>query len=407
MNRLFNNQTENRLSVTQLTWIKIWIIMVFFGLTIRLVAAPHSIEFEEQYLTAWTSLLERIQWTAANIEAKSFPSLADNFTGEWEVNENPGWTGGFWVGMLWLAYEKTGENIYLNWAQSWNDVIFGYEDEDNHDRGMVYFYSSIRGYELTGNQIYWNSAFQAARQLVKMQEKNSWVIPQNMKNRENIIIDTMMNIQLLWWAYSKSDTTDPFKNRYLKVSLEQSEKTLHDFIREDGSTWQSVHYDTITGEIIKKHTHQGFADSSCWSRGESWGLYGFLKAYQATGRSEFLNASIKIGDYIIKHLPEDGVPWYDYDDPGRVKDTSAGAIAAAGFLQLSEVIVDPRSKAKYEATGRRILSSLIINHLSNFVDKESPPGILRNGCYQIFKNADSETIWGDYYLMEALSILLF
>jgi len=390
-----------------MTWIKIWITIVFFGLTTGLSAAPHSIEFEAQYLNAWTSLLERIQWTAKNIETNSFPSLGDNITGVWEVSENPGWTGGYWVGMLWLAYEKTGESIYLNWAQSWNDAILGYENENNHDRGMVYFYSSVSGYELTGNQIYWNSAFKAARQLVKMQEKNSRVIPQNMKDRENIIIDTMMNLQLLWWAHSQSDATDQFKNHSLEVGVEQSEKTLYDFIREDGSTWQSVHYDTITGEIIKKHTHQGFADSSCWSRGESWGLYGFLKAYQATGRREFLNAAIKIGDYIIKHLPEDGVPWYDYDDPGRIKDTSAGAIAAAGFLQLAEVVADSVSKAKYETLGKRMLNCLISNHLSNFDDKTNPPGILRNGCYQIFKNADSETIWGDYYLMEALSILLF
>ena len=407
MKCLFNNQRKIRISATQLTWIKIWIVIVFFSLTIQLLATPGSTEYEEQYLKAWTSLLERIQWTAANIEQQSFPSLADNITGVWEVNENPGWTGGFWVGMLWLAYEKTREDVYLDWAQLWNDAILGYEDENNHDRGMVYFYSSVRGYELTGNQIYWNSTFQAARQLVGMQEKNSRVIPQNMKDRENIIIDTMMNLQLLWWAYDQSDSNDPFKDRYLKVALEQSEITLRDFIRDDGSTWQSVHYDTITGAIIKKHTHQGFADSSCWSRGESWGLYGFLKAYQATDLSKYFDASIKIGDYIIKYLPEDGVPWYDYDDPGRVKDTSAGAIAASGFLQLSEMVVDPGLKAKYEATGRKILNSLITNHLSNFVDKSSPPGILRNGCYQIFKNADSETIWGDYYLMEALSILLF
>jgi len=333
--------------------------------------------------------------------------LADNASGKWEVFEKPGWTGGFWVGMLWLAYEKTGEHKYLKWANSWNDATIGYEQENNHDRGFVYYYSSKYGYELTGDERYYKSTIKAAQKLVNMFQSKAKVIPQNLKNPDNVIIDTMMNLQLLWWAFINAKKKDPYKELYKQTAVDHATTTMHDFLREDGSTWQSVHYDTLTGNIIKKHTHQGFADSSCWARGQSWGLYGFAKAYEATANTDFLNSAIFLGEYIISNLPEDNVPWYDYNAPGKYKDTSAGAIAASAFFELSSIVKDSTQKLRYHQTGLQILKSLITKHLTPFVDSEGPSGILRNGCYQIFKNANSETIWGDYYLMEAIAQVIF
>jgi len=359
------------------------------------------------YSQAWETMLDRIEWTIQHIDDGYFPMLADNVTGEWETYRSPKWTGGFWVGMLWMAYEKTGKEKYLEWAKAWNDSMLGYEKEENHDRGFVYFNSSVYAYKLTKNPRYRYSAYQAARQLVEMFQSSSGIIPQNLKDKENVIIDTMMNLQLLWWAHVNADESDDMGDAYRDVALMHARTTLADFIRDDSSTWQSVHYDTSTGEIIQKHTHQGYSDSSCWSRGQSWGLYGFLKAYEATGNVAFLDAAKALGEYIIVHLPDDGVPWYDYDDPGKYKDTSAGAIAASAFLQLSKVVTDSDASTKYHGVGRQMVADLIKGHLTPFVGTDNPPGILRNGCYQIFKNADSETIWGDFYLMEALAELVF
>ena len=359
------------------------------------------------YTQAWDVLLQRIDWTVRHIDTTHFPMLADNITGEWETYDNPKWTGGFWVGMLWLAYEHTNNPKYLKYAQIWNDEILGYEQENNHDRGFVYYYSSVFGYRLVNDERYRQSAFKAAQKLVDMFQSGCGVIPQNLKDKKNVIIDTMMNLQLLWWAYSNAEDTDSYKKLYRQVATDHSNTTLKDFIREDGSTWQSVHYDAISGAVIKKHTHQGFSDSSCWSRGQSWGLYGFTKAYEVTGNEDFLKTAIKIGEYIINNLPEDGVPWYDYNDPGKYKDSSAGAIAATGFYQLSKVVQDSLSKNRYENIGRQMIISLIQGYLTPFAGESSPPGILQKGCYQIFRNASSETIWGDYYLMEALAQVIF
>jgi len=359
------------------------------------------------YKQAWEAMLSRIDWTVEHLPEGHFPMLGDNETGEWEAYKVPKWTGGFWVGMLWLAYEKTGDNKYLDWAHRWNQAILGFEKEDNHDRGFVYYYSSVYGYRLTGDESYYRSGILAANKLVEMFDRKSGMIPQHQKDKSNIIIDTMVNLPLLWWASVQQNEDTSRREQYRKVAITQAKNTMQDFIRDDGSTWQSVHYDTLTGKIIKKHTHQGFTDSSCWSRGQSWGLYGFIEAYRATGLSEFLESAIKLGDYIINHLPSNGVPWYDYDDPGRFKDTSAGAIAAAAFLNLSGIVTADSDKEKYNEAAYHILNGLIANHLTPFADQNGPTGILRNGCYQIFNNADSETIWGDYYLMEALGKVVF
>jgi len=388
---------------------KILIIPVFCISIISCIKTQDGIPVKELdiYAQAWDVLLQRIDWTVQHIDTTHFPMLADNITGEWETYASPKWTGGFWVGMLWLAYEHTNNQKYLKYAQIWNDEILGYEQENNHDRGLVYYYSSVFGYRLVNNERYRQSAFKAAQKLVDMFQSESSVIPQNIKDKENVIIDTMMNLQLLWWAFSNANDTDPYKELYRQVAIDQSNTTLKDFIREDGSTWQSVHYDATSGVVIKKHTHQGFSDSSCWSRGQSWGLYGFTKAYEVTGNEDFLKTAVKIGEYIINNLPEDGVPWYDYNDSGKYKDSSAGAIAASGFLQLSKVVQNSLSKNRYENIGRQMIISLIQGYLTPFVGEDSPPGILQKGCYQIFRNASSETIWGDYYLMEALAQVIF
>ncbi len=386
--------------------ILLFILILFLG-SCRLKQNVVILHNSEIYKQAWEAMLQRIEWTSEHIGDSQFAMLADNFTGEWETFENPNWTGGFWVGMLWLAYERTKETKYLQYARTWNDAILGYEQENNHDRGFVYYYSSVYGYKLTGETRYFESAFQAAKKLVSMFQSNSKVIPQNLNDKQNVIIDTMVNLQLLWWAHANAEESDPFKQLYKQVAISHAQQTLNNFIRNDGSTWQSVHFDSTTGKIIKKHTHQGYADSTCWSRGQSWGLYGFLKAYEATGNIDFLNVAIILAEYIITNLPDDGIPWYDYDDPGKKKDTSAGAIAASAFIQLSKIVTDSVAQIKYFNTGKHIIENLIHNHLTPFVGKGSPPGILRNGCYQIFKNSDSETIWGDYYFMEALTFILF
>ena len=79
---------------------------------------------------------------------------------------------------------------------------------------------------------------------------------------------------------------------------------------------------------------------SSWARGQAWGLYGYTMTYRLTKDERFLEQAEKIAGFLLNHpnLPEDGVPYWDFDAPGipdEPRDVSAAAIMASALYELS------------------------------------------------------------------------
>jgi len=217
-------------------------------------------------------------------------------------------------------------------------------------------------------------------------------------------IDTMMNLPLLWWAARKSGDA-----RYAVVAAAHAATTRRHFFRPDGSTYHMVVYGRAPGAVCRKATFQGHAPESCWARGQSWAICGFAIAYRETRDEGFLTAAETAALHFLRRLPEDRIPYWDFDDPAipaAPRDSSAAAIAADGLLELSAAHPSPARRQQYRKEAASLLEALAA-HCQNPAPDEVD-GVLLHGCYSRphGEGVDSALIWGDYFYLHGLEWVL-
>ena len=158
-----------------------------------------------------------------------------------------------------------------------------------------------------------------------------------------------------------------------------------------------------TGEVNKKITVQGLADSSAWARGQAWALYGYTMMFQYTGNVEYLHLAQNVGDMIQSYLPEDGVPYWDFNDPNipdTYRDASAAAVMASAYVALNAVADNGKDYLSIAEKQLRTLSSeeylAKVGENGNFILKHSVGNLPENA------EIDVPLTYADYYYLEAL-----
>ena len=328
-----------------------------------------------------------------------------NSDGSLKVIPSKDWCSGFYAGSLWLASDLTGDKTLQLLAREFTLPL---EKEkfngDTHDMGFKMMNSFGQGYRLTKDSVFRDILIQSAKTLTtRFNEKvgaiRSWDHNQD-KWQFPVIIDNMMNLELLFWA--SKQTGDQL---YYNIAVKHAETTLVNHYRADNSSFHVVDYDTITGAVIKKNTHQGFSDASVWSRGQAWGLYGFSMCYRETGIVSFLYQAEKIADFILNHpnLPADKIPYWDFDAPeapSRPRDVSAAAITASALYELAQFV--PKKKESYIRSADQILKSL--NTVYSSKPGENKGFLLGHstGSFPHNSEIDVPINYADYYYLEAL-----
>ncbi len=342
----------------------------------------------------------------------SFKS-SNSFDNFFEPTENVEWTTGFWTGCIWLAYEHTGDKAFkeaaLIQAQSFLERIENKIDVNHHDMGFLYSLSCVAAYKLTGSEVGKKAALLAADHLAERFRTvgnflQAWGNPGEPKEYR-LIIDCLLNLPLLYWA--SEVTGDSSYADKAKAHIQTAMKCL---VRPDHSTYHTHFFDVNTGEPTYGVTHQGNRNGSAWARGQAWGIYGAALSYRYVKNPEYLDLFFEVTDYFIEHLPEDLVPYWDFDfDTGSTepRDSSASAIAVCGIYEMCKYL-DEEKAAPYLEAADKMLRALM-EHCANRDYKKSN-GILLHGTYardskeNTCKNrgVDECNTWGDYFYMEAL-----
>ncbi len=288
-------------------------------------------------------------------------------------------------------------------AERWTAGISGQQfDTGTHDVGFKIFNSFGNGYRIYPSKEYKEVILQAAQTLttrfnptvgcIKSWDNPKWAYP--------VIIDNMMNLELLFWSAEHGGSS-----HMRDIAVKHAETTMRNHFRPDGGSYHVLSYDTTSGAVIARSTHQGYADESVWARGQAWAIYGFTMTYRFTKDVRFLETAQRAADYFINHLPPDYVPYWDFMAaaiPDEPRDVSAAAITASALFELSTYSETESRQATYLDAARKMLRSLCS---APYLAKGTiSHGNLNHavGSKPANSEVDVSLIYADYYFIEAL-----
>ena len=371
-------------------------------LQVNIIAQPVSIKkLAEDNLDF---AVQQYKQMLINLDTSSRLPRTVNKNGALSLVSSDDWTSGFFPGSLWYLYEFTKAVFWKKKAELYTEKVSKEQyNTQTHDVGFMINCSYGNGYRQIDTKEYEKVIIQAAKSLSKRFRPvvgciQSW--GSNERWQDPVIIDNMMNLELLFNATKLcSDSI------FYKIAVTHANTTIKNHFRPDYSSYHVVNYDTLTGKVLSKNTAQGYSDESAWARGQAWGLYGFTMTYRETHNEKYLKQATHIADFILnnKNLPEDMIPYWDFNAPNipnEPRDASAAAIICSALYELSTYSIDKRNE--YKDAADKILRSLSspeyrskLNDNNDFILKHSVGS----------KPADSEVdvplIYADYYFIEA------
>lgn len=319
------------------------------------------------------------------------------------------WTNGFWGGMMWLMYQHTNNEEYKTTAlrsEQLLDKALAHFKILHHDVGFMWKLTSVANYRITGNESAANKAlFLAGTLSARYNIEGNYIQAWNNFANHWTIIDTMMNLPLLYWADREIGD-----NRFTKVAMRHADMVIRDHIRPDGSVNHIVVHDEHTGEAVGTRGGQGCQEGSAWSRGCAWAVYGMALSYIHTNQQRYLDAAIHTADYFIEKCAESGyLTKLDFCQPDEplYYDSTAGVIAACGIIEIAKALGGERGEY-YMGEAIKILKATD-EHFCNYTDDEDALVLMGSEAYptkpSLYNKQHMPIIYGDFFFVEALTKL--
>jgi unsaturated chondroitin disaccharide hydrolase len=317
------------------------------------------------------------------------------------------WCAGFWPGILWYDYEYTKDSTIFKMAKNYTASLRFLSETPayDHDLGFLMFCSYGNAYRITKDPTYKQILLNTADTLATLFNPKvgtilSW--PREVKEKgwpHNTIMDNMINLELLFWASKNGGD-----HKLYDMAVSHADKTMKYHFRPDYTSYHVAIYDTTDGHFIKGVTHQGYSDQSMWARGQAWAIYGFTMVYRETKDPKYLDFVQKITDVYLNRLPDDYIPYWDFDAadiPDAPRDASAAAVTASALLDLSSYVHGPKVAAKYKNAALKMLASLSSDA---YQSRQANPSFLLHSTGHKPKGSevDYSIVYADYYYIEAL-----
>lgn len=363
-------------------------------------------------------MLVRVQDTAARVK-EGFPHWADPETGRWTTTPDGDWTGGYWIGMLWLAAATTGDARYRAWAAPLAERLRAKIGGETVFKSFPVYYGAALGAILHDTPGPREIAVQTASSLARLYAPALKLVPLGAQAEEGAhtgntetSIDSLQAAPFLFWAAGTMGDA-----RLREVATNHAETVIHLHLRPDGSFIQSSSLDAATGRLTRHYTHKGVSDTSTWGRAQAWGMLFSTQSWLADRqRDKWMAAAVRGADWWLAHAPADRVAFWDFDDPAipnTERDTAATSIALAALLKLARVAPLEAGRARYREAAEATARALVKRYLTpTHPGDRRAPGMLTEACFN--KRMDArpldranrcEFIVGSYYLFESLLAL--
>lgn len=365
---------------------------------------------EEQRLWAeqtYEKVKEKIRLECSRI-GDAIPYIAENgiYKEDKAKTDIVWWTNGFWPGILWQMFHAEGDSVYRKTAEGVEtklDQAFDQYTGLHHDVGFMWLHSAVADYRITKNERSKARGFHAAHLLAgRYNPRGRFLRSWNRDRAGWVIVDSMMNIPLLYWA--GDELQDP---RFSYIAMDHADTIMKYTVRPDGSCNHIIVLDPFTGELLETPGGQGYASGSSWSRGQAWAIYGFALSYFHTGKQKYLDTAKRVAHYFLSQTDRTGgVALVDFRAPKEPVywDSTAGVCAACGLLEIALHV--PETEREFYINGAVGILQATDEKFCNWDPQYDSIVQMGAGSYGTEHDRHVPIIYGDYFFIEAILRLM-